>query len=318
MKSFILTTLFFASSVFPNESHPFDPSFLLDIPLFFGKDLNNIKVVQLGGYSNLNYLLDEKYVLKIPGKGSSILVNKENELTNFEKISQFSFVPKLEYFDTKSGLQVTSYVHHSHSIDVTCVNTLEAVAMLLRKVHMSGCRFQGENCFSKINDYFNFLEATCPNKLDCYSFFIDTYSNLSSVLQRESLTNFPTHGDATPGNFLATPNGIMLLDWEYSAPNDPAWDLAYFAIESGINRADLDRMLHSWAESGEEFNDIRDRVFLYEPIVELVICLWADIQLVKGNFSFPEADLKQLKEARLTHCRELTKSLRFKKLLESF
>lgn len=324
VKFFVLFFFFFnlAHSDQPNFEYnlvaiPLNRNLLLNIPIFTNRDLEQIKVIQLGGCSNINYLLDDKYVLRIPGKASHVFINRVDEFANINEVSEFSFVPKLEYFDVASGLQLTSYVNNARSINVECLDTLEKIAMLLKKIHTSGCKFQGKNCFSRIRDCLVFLKTVCPHKLEDYEFFMEVYSNLSSVLQADSLINFPTHADTTPENFLLTSGEIVLIDWEYSAFNDPAWDFAYFSIESGINRRALDLMLSTWTDSKEGFNHIKNRVFMYEPIVEFWICLWADIQLATGSSTISEEALEQLKKIRLSHCKELIRKQNFQELYNS-
>jgi aminoglycoside phosphotransferase (APT) family kinase protein len=48
----------------------------------------------------------------------------------------------------------------------------------------------------------------------------------------------PIHGDPVPANLLATPSGIVLIDWDYAGMGDPAWDIAYFALEAGLTAAE--------------------------------------------------------------------------------
>src|SRR5690606_5101783 len=49
---------------------------------------------------------------------------------------------------------------------------------------------------------------------------------------KEFLDNTPkvlTHGDSQPSNFVLTENGILVVDFEFCANNDPIYDIACFA-----------------------------------------------------------------------------------------
>lgn len=139
---------------------------LLNIPIF--RNLEKIKVTELGGCSNINYL----------------------------------------------------------SIKVSSRKDLQRAFIVLKKVHNSGFAFQGENGFKKIRDCWLFLEKSCSDDLNDYDFFLNTYSELRYVLEKDDLTKFPTYGDAILKNFLLIDNEIILIDWEYFSLNDQAWDFS--------------------------------------------------------------------------------------------
>lgn len=48
----------------------------------------------------------------------------------------------------------------------------------------------------------------------------------------------PIHGDPVPANVLGTSGAMVLIDWEYAGMGEPAWDLAYFALEAGLSPAE--------------------------------------------------------------------------------
>ncbi len=56
------------------------------------------------------------------------------------------------------------------------------------------------------------------------------------------------HNDPTPGNFVAGANGgLHLIDWEYAAPGDPAFDLAGLAVGAGLDASGDDLLLGAYA-----------------------------------------------------------------------
>ncbi len=48
----------------------------------------------------------------------------------------------------------------------------------------------------------------------------------------------PIHGDPVPENVLVASGGVLLIDWDHAGMGDPAWDLAYFALEAGLSPAE--------------------------------------------------------------------------------
>ena len=53
----------------------------------------------------------------------------------------------------------------------------------------------------------------------------------------------PCHHDPWPENFVDTATGLRLLDWEYSAMGDPAWDLADVMVEAALDPAAFNQFL---------------------------------------------------------------------------
>src|SRR5436190_18209628 len=103
------------------------------------------------------------------------------------------------------------------------------------------------------------------------------------------------HNDPWPGNVIIVEDGARLVDWEYSGMNDPAWDLADFAVESDLDREDEDVLLHSY--TGSAMVDAwRARVGSWKPVVDLLWSLWCIVELEAGN---PADDFEAEGERRL-------------------
>jgi thiamine kinase-like enzyme len=65
-------------------------------------------------------------------------------------------------------------------------------------------------------------------------------TRLHAALARSSARPVPIHGDPVPENFLEVGGGMKLIDWEYAGMGDPAWDLAYLAVEAELDEAGAD------------------------------------------------------------------------------
>ena len=64
----------------------------------------------------------------------------------------------------------------------------------------------------------------------------------AAELAAGSPASVPIHGDPVPGNVLAAPDGLILIDWEFAGMGDPAWDIAYFSLEAGLSPAEEDAL----------------------------------------------------------------------------
>lgn len=80
----------------------------------------------------------------------------------------------------------------------------------------------------------------------------------------------PCHNDLVPANVLDDGVRVHLIDWEYAGMNDPAWDLAYAAVEGEFDQAALGRMLAAYGADGE----LARRVAATRGVVLALNALW--------------------------------------------
>jgi thiamine kinase len=58
----------------------------------------------------------------------------------------------------------------------------------------------------------------------------------------------PSHGDPVPQNLLVREATVTLIDWEYAALIDPAWDLGYFALTASCAGNAIDALLAGYGD----------------------------------------------------------------------
>jgi thiamine kinase-like enzyme len=104
----------------------------------------------------------------------------------------------------------------------------------LHRLHSSSLRARQFNASKWIDDFVRsgiYGGAVVPGRLR-------EALHLLEVIKRE-VKKFPEvlapcHNDQQGGNFLHTPNGIVLLDWEYAGLNNPLYELAKFAAHHDL------------------------------------------------------------------------------------
>ena len=89
------------------------------------------------------------------------------------------------------------------------------------------------------------------------------------------------HNDPWPGNVIVVDGVAVLVDWEYSGLNDPAWDLADFSVEAGLDRRGDDSLLRAYAGADDEA--WRVRMEGLKPAVDLLWSLWSLAEFEAGN-----------------------------------
>jgi thiamine kinase-like enzyme len=104
--------------------------------------------------------------------------------------------------------------------------------------------------------------------------------SVDPVLSRIEGRLVPSHVDPVPDNILILPQGDRLVaefvDWEYSAPAAPVWDLADFAVEARLERAEQAALLAAYAAATE--SAVAAAFELYKPMLDLLAAAWAASQ----------------------------------------
>ena len=76
-----------------------------------------------------------------------------------------------------------------------------------------------------------------------------------------------------PDNLLDDGRRVTLVDWEYAGFNDPLWDLAYLAVEGGLDGAAEEALLAAY--DGAAGRRLRGRFARQKTLCLLVSGLWA-------------------------------------------
>ena len=201
-----------------------------------------VKVEQLGGMTNSNYLVEttsNKYIVKFFGKGTDKLINRVAEKNNLAKLADLGLDVKNYIFDIESGIKVNEYIENATTFDAHYLKAKkEKVANILKKVHSSGKVLEGEfRVFDEIRKYESLIEGNISYPY--YDKIREKIFSLEVHLNEIGVDRKSCHIDLVPENFIEDENGrVYLIEWEYSSMNDPMWDLAALFLESNFRKAE--------------------------------------------------------------------------------
>ena len=92
-----------------------------------------------------NYLIEKSekaYVLRVPGEGTEVLINRNHEEKNLRIVSKLKIDVELCYFDVQTGMKISEYIKNSKTITPEIAEeNLKEVAMILKKLHTSKIKF---------------------------------------------------------------------------------------------------------------------------------------------------------------------------------
>ena len=186
-----------------------------------------VKVIKrlVGGMSNHTYLIEidnELYTFRIPGKGSEHFTDRVKESEILEIVESLKFIPKAIINDTEKGYKLTPYIE-GQILSEVFPKPMEAISSLLKDLHHSKKFEYDYNPLDRLESYEKITSKCDPVYLALKEKWIEIYSDKLIGIEL-----VPCHGDAQTGNFILTDNRIYLLDWEFSANNDPIYDIACF------------------------------------------------------------------------------------------
>ncbi|HET7838814.1 MAG TPA: phosphotransferase [Rectinemataceae bacterium] len=238
----------------------------------------------MGGLTNRNYKVfvgGEALVLRLPGRGTGRFIDRSTERANHEAAARAGFTPQSIFFDGRTGVKITRYLHQSRALDPASSRDRETsadVARLLSSFHRSGLRFVNDfDVFRLIRTYERVARGRFARFYDGYAGVRDRVLALERPLSVLAPERVACHNDLVPENILVTPEGLTLIDWEYSGMNDPAWDLASFTLESGYGEEDETRFLAAYY-GGPVPERLRIRVETYRLLQDFLWSLWSILQ----------------------------------------
>ena len=284
--------------------------------------LLNMKIQQFKvGMTNNTFKLEingNQWVLRLPGKGSSAFINREDEAFNARLASDLKLNVTIDFFDGRDGLELTRYLEDNRALTKEILLTeptiIPAVAKLFKQLHRSTMPFRNTiNVFTRNSDLFKNLAAKAYPFPDIAS-ITRAMERAGGLFQQYCIAMTPCHNDTTPTNFLLAHDEVKLLDWEYSGNNDRLWDLSYFALYSELSRAQEVKLLTSY------FGECNDALLawfdLYKPVIAWWVLLWAWTQLANKADACPVEEYQKLADEYYEITKNASESPEFKRALE--
>ena len=261
------------------------------------KDITNIQVMKKG-MTNRSFYFNangEKYLMRIPGEGTSELINRQQEDEVYKAIADRGLCDDPIYINPQNGYKITKYLDNVR----TC-NPFEETDLI--------------RCMNKLRE-FHRMKLVVPHTFDVFeqielyeqlrhgksSVYVDYRETKEKVLSLKAYIESETnewclaHIDAVCDNFLFYKNRddyeeqLQLTDWEYSGMQDPHIDIAMFCIYSLYDKEQCDHLINIYFEN--ECDDrTRTKIYCYIAICGLLWSNWceykSDFGVEFGEYSF--------------------------------
>jgi thiamine kinase-like enzyme len=247
-------------------------------------------MARLPSLTNRTFLVErngEAYVLRLPGKGTELYIDRQGEAANAQAAATIGLTPPILYADPHSGVMLSRYLADAVALSPERLREPEHFAAaigLLKRLHGSGLTFAGEmRLYPKLDQYL--AMASTPGLADLRR----KGEALRPIIEPGWGPLRPCHIDPAPHNFIAAAGRHFLLDWEYAAMGEPMWDLAGLSIEGRFD-SDQDAAMLAFYFA-VDLRAWRSRLHLYRIMLRLVAAAWGAVQIAAGNGDWTPAQL---------------------------
>lgn len=275
---------------------------LRSVPVLAGIAPERIRISPLGGFSHTNLKLETpagEFVLQIPVPDPHA-PDRAQAIEATERASHLGIGAALVHAEPTTGILVTRWVADAEALSPEHLRSnsrvLGVVVGLLRRWHRSG-----EGLGPAIDHFEAIDRLRAASTLPVGSAGLELALDRARAERGMQASLAPIHGDPDLENLLSTPDGCVLIDWEYAGMGDPAWDLGYLALATGMSPSDEAALLAAYADPGITLRRLR----LNRLIAASLSALWFTVRMHREA----SPDLSAWVQDRLRQAEELASAL---------
>jgi thiamine kinase-like enzyme len=192
-----------------------------------------------GGITNRNFRVDtdgRSYVLRIGGKDTEVLgIDRRAEYEAASVAASLGVGPEVVAFVEPEGYLVTRFVEGAPAPpeEIRRPEALAEVVELLRRVHEGPAIPARFDSFRVVEAY---RASAITYGVDVPAAYEDakaTADRIEAALGAQS--RVACHNDLLNANFIRSPEGLRIVDWEYAGMGDRFFDLANFAVNHELD-----------------------------------------------------------------------------------
>lgn len=255
------------------------------------------------GMTNRSFLFSyegKKYIMRIPGEGTDLLINRKEEAAVYNAIKGKGLCDDPVYINPANGYKITSFLDNVRVCDPLDQKDLKQCMGLLKKFHDMKLKVDQEfDIFKQID----FYESLWNGRPSVYKDYKKTKENLQSLIpyiEKHAKEKRLTHIDSVQDNFLFYGRDgeekLQLTDWEYSGMQDPDVDIAMFCIYALYDKEQTDRLISIYYDGVCDVAT-RAKIYCYMAACGLLWSNWCEYKSTLG-VEFGEYSLRQYRYAK--------------------
>lgn len=246
------------------------------------KKIKNIRVLKKG-MTNRSFFFEHdsnKYIMRIPGKGTDELIDRQSEYDVYRTIKNMNWTEKVLYLNPDNGYKLSKFIKNSHNCDTNNSEQVQECMDLLRKLHHSG--FKVHHRFDLYNqiDFYEELRGNVSAYRD-YDEVKERVKKLRPFIEKNAKKEVLCHIDANPDNFIFSKNHLYLIDWEYAGMQDPDIDIAMFAIYAMYDQQKIDKLIQFYYHNQCDLIT-KQKIYVYIAACGLLWSNWCEYKQSLG------------------------------------
>lgn len=261
-------------------------------PEWVGKSYTHEPVT--GGLTNYNYKLriegiDGEVFAKIPGPGTEAFIDRNAANLAAVQAAAAGISPKVYYLDRETGVEFSEFIGEEYrtatTLDFQDMETFNKVMDVYRQWHATPPLPDTKTMFDMVDEH---LEQVKTGDVELPGFAAEVLANYERAKERylsSGLKMVPAHNDPMPGNFLLSDDRpVKLLDFEYAANNDVAYELGVLLCEMFVSEENTRLLVERYLGHFDE--QFFARVMVSRMIADTKWGLWGLINNAVRNEEF--------------------------------
>ncbi|HWT89946.1 MAG TPA: choline kinase family protein [Solirubrobacterales bacterium] len=272
-----------------------------------------------GGITNRNYRVrfaGEDLVVRLPGKDTELLeIDRAAEKAAGELAARAGVGPTVVAMLDDPPCLVTRFVvgEQVGAADLREPGTLTEVATALRTLHACEERLPVEfSGFRIVETYAARIADRGAEVPSSYEWAAAAALRIEAALVGPEHEPVPCHNDLLAANFIRSPQGIRIVDWEYAGMNDRYFDLGNFAVNNELDEAQEAELLAAYFEAPASARRLAS-LRLMRFMSDFREAMWGAVQSTISDLDF---DFTGYCEKHFERMREFAGDGRLERLLE--
>jgi thiamine kinase-like enzyme len=244
-----------------------------------------------GGITNHNFRArfgGRDVVVRLPGKDTELLGSDrsgEREATSLA--AAVGFAPELVAALEDPVVLVTAFIEGPtmESTELREPETLATVGAALRAIHECGTIDARFDSFRLVEDYAAATRSRGGEVPDAYEGARAVAARIEAMPALGDGAAALCHDDLLAANFIASPDGIRIVDWEYAGMGSRWFDLGNFAVNNELGAAEEEAFLTAYLGTSPSPADLA-ALRLMRLMSDFREAMWGVVQTAISDLDF--------------------------------
>jgi thiamine kinase-like enzyme len=219
-------------------------------------ELEGEPVALSGGIANRNFrarFAGSDVVVRLPGRDTDLLeIDRAGERAAGELAARAGIGPAVVAMLDQPPCLVTEFVvgEPMRSGELREPGALAEAAAALRSLHACDERLPVDfSSFRIVETYAARMAGRGAEVPSSYEWAVTAAHRIEAVLAGPEHEPVPCHNNLLPANFIRSPRGLRIIDWEYAGMGDRYFDLGNFAVDNELDGPQEAELLVAYFES---------------------------------------------------------------------